>query len=359
MGPDVLHELGALGEALAAGAGERHLRAVQQLVRLQVGLHAVALVALRALEGPLARVQAPVTQQLPLQAEAPVAVGAREGPLAAVHAQVLAELAPVGEASAALGAGERPLPAVSQPVGSQQALQAEAQRALRALEGLLVRVQPLVPQQLSPLAEAPATVGAPERLLPAVDSAVLGESALFGEALVTLAAGEGPVPTAHALLDPRRAARAEAPVTLQAWEGLFSRVPLAVAGELGLGTEAHVVLCAREWPPPGGAALESLLAPPQVAVLSASGARAWLFSRAHTAKLGLHGDSPAAFPAKDGPPHAGLALLSLPAVLREKALVTYGVLGGPLPLVQAVVAEKGLLVMEAHVTFRALQWALP
>lgn len=53
---DVFGELGLLGETLATGAGEGHLPAVQQLVRLHVCLHAVALVALRALERPLARV---------------------------------------------------------------------------------------------------------------------------------------------------------------------------------------------------------------------------------------------------------------------------------------------------------------
>lgn len=79
----------------------------------------------------------------------------------------------------------------------------------------------------------------------------------------------------------------------------------------------------------------------------------------HTAELGLLTEGSVAFPTGGWPLLAGLALVSLHAVLQDKALVTQGTLGRPLPLVQVVVAEKGLLVMEAHVTFRALQWALP
>lgn len=101
---DVLGELGPLGEALAAGAGEGHLPTVQQLVRLHIGLHTEALVALRALERPLARVHALVAEQLRLQAEAAVALGAAEGALAAVHAQVLGELGLVREALGTLRA---------------------------------------------------------------------------------------------------------------------------------------------------------------------------------------------------------------------------------------------------------------
>ena len=61
--PDVLHELGLLGEALAAFTGEGHRASVQQLVRLQVGLYAVALTAVGAREGPLAGVGAVVLVQ--------------------------------------------------------------------------------------------------------------------------------------------------------------------------------------------------------------------------------------------------------------------------------------------------------
>lgn len=78
----------------------------------------------------------------------------------------------------------------------------------------------------------------------------------------------------------------------------------------------------------------------------------------HTAQLcpvtGLVAFSAGAWP---GP--AALALISPHASLREEARGTPGALGGPLPLVWKVVAEKGLLVMKARVTFRAGQWALP
>lgn len=53
MCPHVLHEFRLFGKALPTLAGEWHLAAVQQLVRLHVGLHAIALATLRALEGPL------------------------------------------------------------------------------------------------------------------------------------------------------------------------------------------------------------------------------------------------------------------------------------------------------------------
>lgn len=100
--PDVFDELILLSKAFATLTGEGHLPAVQQLVRLHVGLHGIALVTLRALEGPLSRVQALVTEQLLLQAETPVAVGALEGLLPTVQAEVLGEPALPGEALATL-----------------------------------------------------------------------------------------------------------------------------------------------------------------------------------------------------------------------------------------------------------------
>lgn len=54
MRPDVFDQFRLLGKTFAALTRERHRPAVQQLVGLHVGLHAVALAALRALEGPLA-----------------------------------------------------------------------------------------------------------------------------------------------------------------------------------------------------------------------------------------------------------------------------------------------------------------
>lgn len=77
----------------------------------------------------------------------------------------------------------------------------------------------------------------------------------------------------------------------------------------------------------------------------------------HTAELSLL--TPVAFPMGHWPLLTGLTLVSWYTALWEKALVTYGALGRPLPLVQDVVAEKCSLVMEAHVTYRALEWALP
>lgn len=228
----------------------------------------------------------------------------------------------MGEASATLAAGERLLSAVSEPVGSQHALQTEAQLTLGALEGLLVGVQALVPQQLSPLAEVPATLSTPERLLPAVHSAVLGEFALFREALAALPAGEGSLSTVHMLVECQQAAQLEALVTLQAPEGLFSHVHPGVAGELGPGREGHVAFGAREQPLPGGAALGGRRAPLQVAMLLTHWTWAWLLSPVHTAELGLLTEGPVAFPMGQWPLLARLALVSLHAVLQEKALVT-------------------------------------
>lgn len=79
----------------------------------------------------------------------------------------------------------------------------------------------------------------------------------------------------------------------------------------------------------------------------------------HTAEPGLLTEGPVAFSPEDGPHPAVLALVSLYAGLWEEARATPGALGRVLPLVQKVVAEKGPLVMEACITFRALQWALP
>lgn len=79
----------------------------------------------------------------------------------------------------------------------------------------------------------------------------------------------------------------------------------------------------------------------------------------HTAELGLLTEGLGAFSAADPPRPAALALGSLPAGLWEEARVMSGALGRPLPLVQKVVAEQGAPVMEAHVTVRALQRALP
>lgn len=53
-----------------------------------------------------------------------------------------------------------------------------------------------------------------------------------------------------------------------------------------------------------------------------------------------------------------LALGSLCTVRGEAALVASVVLGRLLPLVPEVVAEKGLLLTEAHFAFRALEWGL-
>lgn len=53
MCPHVFHEFRLLGKALSTLARERHLPAMQQLVRLHVSLHTVALATLRALEGSL------------------------------------------------------------------------------------------------------------------------------------------------------------------------------------------------------------------------------------------------------------------------------------------------------------------
>lgn len=54
--PHVFHEFRVFGKALPTLAGEGHLPAVQQLVSLQVSLHAIALPTLRALEGSLSSV---------------------------------------------------------------------------------------------------------------------------------------------------------------------------------------------------------------------------------------------------------------------------------------------------------------
>lgn len=105
--------------------------------------------------------------------------------------------------------------------------------------------------------------------------------------------------------------------------------------------------------------LESVHVPLPAAVLLTSRAQAWLLPRVHTAKRGLLPEGPVAFPTEDWPLLDGLALVSLHAVLQDKALVTQGTLGRALPLVQEVVAEKGPLVMEAHITFRALYRTFP
>lgn len=78
----------------------------------------------------------------------------------------------------------------------------------------------------------------------------------------------------------------------------------------------------------------------------------------HTAEPGLLTEGPVALSREDWPRPAALALVSLYG-LGEKARVTSGALGRALPLVQKVVAEEAPLVMEAHIAFRALQWALP
>lgn len=400
--PDVFDELRVFHKALAALTGERHLPAVQQLVGLHVGLHAIALVTLRTLEGPLSGVQALVAEQLPLQAEAPVALWALEGslpavhaqvlrelglsgealatlptrerpllavrvlvglqdalqaealvalqalerPLPAVHPQVLTELALVGEASATLATGERPLPAVPEPVGSQHALQAEAQPTLWALKGLLVRVQPLVPQQLSPLTEVPATLGTPERLLSAVDSNVLREFTLLGGALATFPAAERSLPTVRVLVDLQQAAQAETLVAMGTLEGLFSSMRPAVAGE-GARRGALPTLRAR-----AGRrceVLQSLRVPLLVAALLLGQARACLLSGVHTA------GGPAAFSPRGRPLPALLAPASLRAVHREGAHAARGALGRLLPLVREAVAGIGLLMSEAHFTVSALE----
>lgn len=79
----------------------------------------------------------------------------------------------------------------------------------------------------------------------------------------------------------------------------------------------------------------------------------------HTAEPGLLTEGPVALSREDWPRPAALALVSLYAGLGEKARVTSGALGRALPRVQEVVAEEAPLVMEAHIAFRALQWALP
>lgn len=48
----------------------------------------------------------------------------------------------------------------------------------------------------------------------------------------------------------------------------------------------------------------------------------WLLSRVHTAELGLLTEGPVTFPMGQWPLLARLALVSLHAVLQEKALVT-------------------------------------
>lgn len=53
MCPHVFHEFRLFGKALPTLAGEWHLPAMEQLMRLQVSLHTIALATLRALEGSL------------------------------------------------------------------------------------------------------------------------------------------------------------------------------------------------------------------------------------------------------------------------------------------------------------------
>lgn len=191
-------------------------------------------------------------------------------------------------------------------------------------------------------------------------SGVLGEFALFAERLATLPAGEGSLSTVHTLVDLQQATQAEALATLQAREGHLPLVHPAVAGELGPGREALVTGRAKEWPLSGRAAREDTLhAPHRVAALLKRQAWAWPLSRVHTAEPGLLTEGPVALSREDWPRPAALALVSLYAGLWEKAHVTSGALGRALPPVQKVVAEKGPLVMEAYVTLRALQWALP
>lgn len=72
---------------------------------------------------------------------------------------------------------------------------------------------------------------------------------------------------------------------------------------------------------------------------------------------GLEG--PRALSAGVWPRPAALALGGLRAVVGEEALVTPGALGRPLPLVREVGAQRGLPVVDAHVTVRTRQDALP